>query len=134
MGGAIVTSVNFLSVPGNRSSPCPMSMATSIRFLLAELTAYIEISESTLAFPVFLKVTLLPSFNFISLILSITIFDHTVSFRVLDRYTTLSLSSCGVAIVENLLHFRQWPSRLVTCSISIHTRLACRGFVDSIAC
>ena len=67
--------------------------------ILAELTAFIEISESTFVFPAFLNVTLLPSFIFISLILSITIFDRIVPFRVLDSYTTSSLSSCGVIFI-----------------------------------
>ena len=99
MGGTIATSVNILSVPGNRSSPCSKSIASSTRFLLAELTDFIEISEPTFVFPVFLNITLLSNFIFISLILSITIFDRIVPFRVLDRYTTSPLSSCGVIFV-----------------------------------
>ena len=55
MSGAIATSVKFPSVPGNRSSPCPISMTFSTRFPLVELTAFSKISESTFAFPVFLN-------------------------------------------------------------------------------
>ena len=79
--------------------PGPKSMAPSTRFLLAELTAFIQISESSFVFPAFLNVTLLHSFIFISLILSITNFDRIVPFRVLDRYTTSPLSFCGVIFI-----------------------------------
>ena len=98
MGGTIATSVNILSVSGNQSSPCPKSIISSTRFLSAELTAFIEISESIFVFTVFLNVTLTSSFIFISLNLSITIFDRIVPFRLLDRYTTSPWSSCGVIL------------------------------------
>ena len=74
-------------------------------FLLADLTAFIEISESTFVFPAVLNVTFLPSFIVVSLILSITIFDRIVPFRDLDRYTTSSLSSCGVIIIGEFASF-----------------------------
>ena len=100
-------STGFLSIllaapchtSGNRSSPCSISMTSSTRFRLAELTAFAEISESTFVFPIFLYVTLLPSFIFMSLILSITILYRIVPFRVLDRYSTSLLPSCCFALI-----------------------------------
>ena len=83
-------------------------MTSSARFHLAEFTAFIEISESTFALPFFfLKVTLLPTFTFLSLILSIIIFDRIVPFRVLDRYTTSLLPSCCVGFMGELTSFAQ---------------------------
>ena len=64
-----------------------------------EMTAFNEISQSTFVFPVFLNVTLLPSFIFISSIVSIPIFNRIVPFRVHDRYTTSPLSSCNVILI-----------------------------------
>ena len=74
-------------------------MASSTRFPFAELTAFIDISESTSVFPTLLGITLLPNFIFISLILSITNFDRIGPLLVLDRYTTSPLSSCGVILM-----------------------------------
>ena len=81
---------------------CPISMISSTRFRLAELTAFIEISDFIFAFQIFLNVIRLPSFIFKSLILSITIFDRIVLFRVQDRYSTSMLPSCCVAFMGEL--------------------------------
>ena len=64
-----------------------MSMKSSNRFHLAELLAFAESSESLFVFTVFLNVILLPIIIFISLILSITIFDRIVHFGILVRFT-----------------------------------------------
>ena len=132
MGGNIAMSVNILSLPGNQSPPCPMSMASSTRFLLAELTAFIETSESTFAFPVCLKITFLPSVVFMSLILSINIFYRFVFFRVLDRYTTSSLPSCGVAFKGEFASLSSVAESIKNCSISLHTRAACPSIPASV--
>ena len=85
----IVTSVSVLSLPSNRSSPYPISMTSSTRFRLAELTAVTEISEPIFAFPVVLNVTFLPSFIFMSLIFS----NH--HFRLHQLQTSLSEGSAS---------------------------------------
>ena len=125
MGRTIVTSISVLSLPGNRSLPYTISATSSTRFRLAEFIAFTEISESSFVFTVFLIVTLLPSFIFMSLVLSITILVRIVPFRVLDIYTGSLLSSYCVALIgeltsrssvaksiSNLLNLPSHPSNL----------------------
>ena len=121
MDGTIVTSVNFLSVSGNRSSPCPRSLTSSTRFRLADLTAFTEISESIISFPVFLTLShLLPSVIFSSLMLSITVFYRIVPFWVLDRYTTSLLPSYCVGFLGKLFSLSS-VAESINNSLNLHS-------------
>ena len=61
IGGTIVTSAIVSDVAGNLSSPCPISMISSTRFRLAELTAFVGGSEFFLFFQFFLTTLCYPN-------------------------------------------------------------------------
>ena len=100
--GTVVTSVSVLSVPGNQSSSCPISMTSSTCcFCLAELTTFAETSESTFIVPVFLNLALLPRLTFMSLVCR-SQFLTTLTLFEFWTYIRSLFTSCCVALIGEL--------------------------------